>query len=66
MNEFESVEMRLNEMRINLEPVIQSEVGQKGKNRYHILTHTYGVWKNDTDEPICRTGVETQTQRMDL
>ena len=43
MNEFESVEMRLNEMRINLEPVIQSEVGQKGKNRYHILTHTYGV-----------------------
>ena len=34
-NKFESVELR----RMNLEPVIQSEVSQKEKNKYHILTH---------------------------
>jgi len=34
-NEFESVEMR----RMNLEPIIQSEVSQKEKNKYCILTH---------------------------
>ena len=27
---------------MNLEPVIQSEVSQKEKNKYHILTHIYG------------------------
>ena len=26
----------------------------------------YGIQKNGTDEPICRAGIETQTQRMDL
>ena len=35
-NEFESVLMRW----VNLEPIIQSEVSQKEKNKYHILTHT--------------------------
>ena len=28
---------------MNLEPVIQSEVGQKEKNKYHILVHIYGI-----------------------
>ena len=37
-NAFESVLMR----RMNLEPIIQSEVSQKEKDKYHILTHTYG------------------------
>ena len=27
----------------NLEPVIQSEVSQEEKDKYRILTHTYGV-----------------------
>jgi len=35
-----------------LEPVIQSEVSQKEKNKYHILMHIYGLKKNATDEPI--------------
>ena len=26
---------------MNLESIIQSEVGQKEKNKYHILTHIY-------------------------
>ena len=28
---------------IDLEFVIQSEVSQKEKNRYHMLTHIYGI-----------------------
>ena len=27
----------------NLEPVIQSEVSQKEKNKYSVLTHIYGI-----------------------
>ena len=38
-NEFESVIVKW----MNLEPVIQSEVSQKEKNRYFILTHIYGI-----------------------
>ena len=28
---------------MNLESIIQSEVSQKEKNKYHILTHLYGI-----------------------
>ena len=45
---------------MNLEPVIQSEVSQKEKNKYHILTHTHGIQKHGTGEPISRTAKETQ------
>ena len=38
-NAFESVLMRW----INLEPIIQSEVSQKEKYKYHILMHMYGI-----------------------
>ena len=31
------------EMWMDLEAVIQSEVSQKEKNKYHILTHLYGI-----------------------
>ena len=37
-NTFESVLMRW----MNLEPFIQSEVNEKEKGKYHILTHIYG------------------------
>ena len=30
---------------IDLESVIQSEVSQKEKNKYHMLTHIYGIYK---------------------
>ena len=36
---FESVLMKW----MNLEPIIPSEVSQKGKNKYHILVHIY-IW----------------------
>ena len=38
-NMFESVLRRWTK----LEPVIQSEVSQKEKYKYHILTHIYGI-----------------------
>ena len=28
---------------MNLEPIIQSEVSQKEKEKYHILRHIYGI-----------------------
>ena len=28
---------------MNLAPIIQSEVSQKEKEKYHILTHIYGI-----------------------
>ena len=28
--------------------------------------HIQGIQKNDTDEPDCRAGIETQTQRTDF
>ena len=30
---------------MDLESVIQSEVSQKEKNKYHMLTHKYGIYK---------------------
>ena len=38
-NTFESVLMRW----MNLEPIKQSELSQKEKNKYHILTHIYRI-----------------------
>ena len=35
---------------MNLEPITQSEVSQKEKNKYGILTHTRGVEKEGTDD----------------
>ena len=52
--------------RTNLEPIIQSEVTQKEKDKYHVLTHVYGIQKNGTDEPICRAATEMQTETTDL
>ena len=38
-NTFESVLKRW----MNLEPIIQSKVSQKEKDKCHILTHIYGI-----------------------
>ena len=46
---------------MNLEPIIQTEVSQKEKDKYCILMHTYGIYKNGTEEFIYRATVEKQT-----
>ena len=55
-NAFESVLMRW----LKLEPIMQSEVSQKEKHQYSILTYIYGIWKDGNDDPICKTAKETQ------
>ena len=39
---------------MNLVLVIQNEVSQKEKNKYSILMHVYGIYKNGFNEPTCR------------
>ena len=56
-NAFESVLMRW----MNLEPITQSEVSQKEKDKYCILMHIYGIWKDGIEEFIYRVTVEKQT-----
>ena len=55
-NAFESVLMRW----MNLEPIIQSEVSQKEKYQYSILTHIYGLYKDGNYDPISKVAKETQ------
>ena len=45
-NSFESVLMRW----MKLEPIIQSEVSQKDKDQYSILTRIYGIYKDGNDK----------------
>lgn len=60
-NEFESVLVRW----MNLEPVIQRNKSERDK--FHTVKHIHmESRKNGTDEPICRAGIETQTQTMDV
>ena len=54
-NSFESV-LRW----MKLEPIIQSEVSQKDKDQYSILTHIYGILKDGNNNPISKTEKETQ------
>ena len=58
-NAFDSVLMRW----MKLEPIIQSEVNQKEKEKYCILMHIYGIYKDGNDDPICETAKETQMYR---
>ena len=57
-NAFESVLMWW----MKLEPIIQSEVSQKEKHQYSILTRIYGIQKNGNDNPVCETAKKTDVQ----
>ena len=48
---------------MKLEPIIQSEVSQKEKHQYNILTHIYGIYKDGNNNPVCETAKETQMHR---
>ena len=61
-NAFESILMRW----MNPEPIIQSEVSQKQKYKYHTLMHIYGIQKDGTDEFVFRAAMEKQTQKNRL
>ena len=59
-NTFDSVLMRW----MNLGPIIQSEVSQKEKDKYHIIIHIYRIYKNGTEEFTYRATMGKQTQRI--
>ena len=48
---------------MKLEPIIQSEVSQKEKHQYSILTHIYGIYKDGNNNPVCEKAKETQMYR---
>ena len=48
---------------MKLESIIQTEVSQKQKHQYSIVTHIYGIQKDGNDDPVCETAKETQMYR---
>ena len=50
---------------MDLETVIESEVSQKEKNKYCMLTHIYGILKRKerkwSEEPRGKMGIKMQT-----
>ena len=48
------------------ETVIESEVSQKEKNKYRIISLISGIQTNGTDELICKAEIETQMQRTNI
>ena len=61
-NKFKSVLMRW----MNLRPIIQSEVSQKEKDKYHRLMPICGIQKDGIEEFTYRAAMEKQTERTDL
>ena len=46
---------------MNIEPMLQSEVSQKEKDKYRILMHAYGIQKDGNNDPISRAAMEMET-----
>ena len=54
--------MKMNRSSENKKLYVQSEVSQKEKNKYRMLTHIWNLKnKNGSQEPRCRTGIKMQT-----
>ena len=45
----------------NLEPIIQSELSQKEKDKYCISMHIYDIYNYGTNDPMYRAAKEAQT-----
>ena len=58
-NAFESILLRW----MNLEPITQSEVSHQEKYKYCVLTHTYGILRDGTDEFIFSTVTDGKSDR---
>ena len=51
---------------MKLELIIQSELSQKEKHQYSILTHIYEIQNDCNDNPVCETAKETEMYRKDF
>ena len=49
---------------MNPEPIIQSEVSQKEKDKYHILMHIYRIQKNGSEDFIYGAAMEKETWKQ--
>ena len=45
---------------MNIEPIIQSKVSQKEKNKYCILMHIHGIFKDGISDPMYRAAKEKE------
>ena len=43
-----------------VDTIIQSEVSEKEKHQFSIITHIYGIYKDGNDNPIYKAAKETQ------
>ena len=50
------------EMWMDPETVIQNEVSQKEKSKYHVLMLICGIQKNGTDDFICKAETDTDIE----
>ena len=48
-----------------MEPIIQSQVSQKEKHQYSILTHIYGIQKDGNNNPVYETAKDVQNSLLD-
>ena len=46
---------------MDLDIIILSEVSQKEEDKYHMISLICGIKKNDTNELIYKTGINSQT-----
>ena len=51
---------------MKLEPIIQSEVNQKEKDKYHILTHIYGIQKDNTNDSMQGSRGDIKNRLLDI
>ena len=51
---------------MDLESIILSEISQTEKDKYHMISLTCGILKNDTDELIYKTEKDPQTWKTNL
>ena len=49
---------------MDLETVIQSEVSQKKKDKYHTTLLIYGIQKNNSDELTCKAEIQAQITKQ--
>ena len=52
--------------RMDLEIIILSELSETEKNKYHIISLICGILKNDINELIYKTEIESQTYKTNL
>ena len=51
---------------MDLDIIILSEVSQTEKDKYHMISHTWNLKENDTNEPIYKIEIDPQTQKTNL